>query len=614
MFMKRVFFVLFLVALVPCLLLALPTTFNLTVTKSGSGDGVLTDGLDHLDCGSVCTYDYDTGTTVTVTATADPLSHFVEWSGACTGTLTTCNVTMDTPQTLDAKFACDDGNIRLLGTDCGKNGNGVAYEECVTGDWEEKCNDPDLCVAGEQYCDSGDLVLCELQDGGIYDWSTIDCDDDNECTNDVCDDVFGCVNGPTAEFTPCGDQTDTDCDGPNYCDGDGACLDNFEVKDTPCGDNTDTVCDKPDTCDDAGQCLDNFEPDTTPCRDREIGHLCDAIEYCDGFGGPCPEDKYLTANDICRPSIGTCDAPEKCDGYSDICPPEDYTATNGISCEDVYDYTDEETCANGECLGTEIIGSCSDAYEATIFPYVLESTTVGRPSHLTTYGTNCPTNNAPLGDVVVHVDMDGGVEYTISIERHGGWTGFIAIIPICSVIFTNATCLNTGGDTDSFTYTPLIGGNATLVVESLSGTGDFTLTIEREETPQPDIDTVTPDDLLLDDTVTDEEEPDEVVIDDVVTDEAMTDDILIDEEETDGTAIDEGEEEDIDDPPTGEGSEPDWAEAKPDVDTTVADTTVVDNEIPDETGDELLGDEDAFIPGADTDKPVDGGCGCSLVF
>ncbi|HSA34508.1 MAG TPA: hypothetical protein P5077_12350 [bacterium] len=608
--MKRVFFVLFLVALVPCLLLAEPAYYTMTVTKSGSGDGTVADQFS-IDCGETCSFSYEENTALTLTATADLMSHFVEWSGACTGS-GACAVTMNEVKSVDAKFTCTDGNIRLLGTDCGKNGNGVAYEECVTGDWEEKCNDPDICVAGEQYCDNGDLVLCELQDGGIYDWSTIDCDDDNECTNDVCDTVFGCVNGPTAEFTPCGDQTDTDCDGPNYCDGDGACLDNFEVKDTPCGDNTNTVCNKPDTCNDAGQCLDNFELDTTPCRDRAIGHLCDAIEYCDGAGGPCPEDKYLTANDICRPSTGTCDAPEKCDGYSDICPPEDYTATNGISCEDLYDYTDEETCANGECLGTEIIGSCSDAYDASTFPYVLESTTVGRTSHLTTYGTNCPTNSAPLGDVVVHVDMDGGVEYTISIERHGGWTGFIAIIPICSVIFTNATCLNTGGDTDSFTYTPLIGGNATLVVESLSGTGDFTLTIEREETPVPDDilpdETVT-DETLVDEMVVDEEEPDEEVVDDVATD-----DILIDEEETDDAPVilDDGT-------PLGDDTvtPDDAAPADKDsavADTTVTDTTVVDNEVPDEAGDELLGDEDAFIPGADNDKPGDDGCGCSLIF
>lgn len=606
--MKRMFFALFSVALVPCLLLAEPAYYTMTVTKSGSGDGTVADQFS-IDCGATCSFAYEENTLLTLTATADPLSHFVEWTGDCTGA--TCQVTMDGNKSVDAKFTCTDGNIRLLGTDCGKNGNGVAYEECVTGDWEEKCNDPDLCVADEQYCDSGDLVLCELQDGGIYDWSTIDCDDDNECTNDVCDDVFGCVNGPSIEFSPCGDQTDTECDGPNYCDGDGKCLDNFEVEFTPCGDSTDTVCDNPDTCNGAGLCLSNYEPETTPCRDRVPTELCDAIEYCDGAGGPCPEDKILTNIDICRESTGTCDAPEKCDGYSKTCPPENYTTTNGLTCVDAYDYTGNETCANGLCTGTEIIGSCSAAYSATTFPYVLESTTVGRPSHLTTYGTNCPESSAPLGDVVVHVDMDAGVEYTISIVRHGGWTGFIAIIPICSVIFTNATCLNSDAALDSFTYAPLLGGNATLVVESLSGTGDFTLTIEREETPVPD-------DILPDDAQPDETVVDEILIDEEVTDETTTDDILIDEEEADDAPIivDDGTPlvDDVVYPDDASPADKDSAITDTTVtDTTVTDTTVVDNEIPDETGDTLLADEDAFT-GADTDKPGDDGCGCSLVF
>gem|GEM_PF-1478252 len=706
MIMKKMFFACLFVGLLPCLLHALPPpAYVLTATKSGSGTGTVTSN-GSLNCGTACTIPYTVGGTITLSVTADPGSHFVEWTGACTGETLPCPLLMDSDKIVDAKFDCDNGTTNPLDGLCGLNGRGDRYEQCDLGVWVEYCDDPDECVSGYQECDgNNNFALCEKQGDGNYGWTVticddvnlctddscdeqsgcvyqlIDCDDANECTNDSCDPILRCQNEPLGKFLPCGDQTYTECSGPDFCDGNGFCTPNnepgtttcgdagtecvnqdfcsgagdctdngfvaeftscgdaggecinqdtcdgiggctdngFVAEFTPCGDNTETVCNKLDSCDGAGNCDPRYEPETTPCRDRAENELCDAIEYCDGAGGPCPEDKILTESDICRPSIGTCDADEYCDGSSKTCPDENYTTTNGISCEDIYDYTDNETCATGECLGTEVIGSCGDAYAATTFPYVLESTTIGRPSHIDTYGANCAATNAPLGDAVVHVDMQGGVEYTISIVRHGGWTGFIAIIPICSSFYTNATCLNTGGDADSFTYTPLLGGNATLVVESLSGTGDFTLTIEEYEEPQPDT-ILTDDDILTDEIVTDEIVTDEIVTDEIVTDEIVTDEIVTDEIVTDEIVTDDGTVITDDGSPLVDDTvTPDDA-APTDKDTTVTDNNtdtdnaVTDNETPDEADDTMIGGEDNLTPGDDTDEPADEGCGCTVVF
>lgn len=496
--------------------------------------------------------------------------------------------------------------------------DGVAGDTVVCRDVLEAdvCDAVEKCTGSSKDCPGdgvkGSDVVCRPVAG------VCDVADNCDGTNKGCPtDAFA------ADTVPCRPAAG-DCDIAENCSGDAAtCPANeFVAIDTPCGDSTDTLCNNADSCDGNGACLDNFEPDTTVCI-ASTG-ACDPAEYCDGTGN-CPLDLIATDETVCRPSVGDCDVAEYCDGSTVLCPAEDYTTVNGDACVDGYDYTDNETCANGECLGTEVIGSCTDAYAATTFPYVLESTTIGRPSHLTDYGNNCPATNAPLGDAVVHVDMQGGVEYTISIVRHGGWTGFIAIIPICSAFFTNATCLNTGGDTDSFTYTPLLGGNATLVIESLSGTGDFTLTVEEYEEPQPDDilpddDTILTDEMVTDDIVTDDVATDDVVTDDVVTDDIATDDIVTDDVVTDEAVSDDGTVlTDESEPFADDVVYPDDAPVATDdgAVTQDADTTITDNETPDEATDMLIGDEDEIIPDTavvDTDKPGDDGCGCTVVF
>ena len=91
------------------------------------------------------------------------------------------------------------------------------------------------------------------------------CNDDNPCTDDICNAMTGrCV------FTN----------------------DNTNI----CGDSINTDCDNPDTCV-AGICQDNNEPTTTVCR--AANGVCDVPEYCDG-AGLCPADAVASATTECR--------------------------------------------------------------------------------------------------------------------------------------------------------------------------------------------------------------------------------------------------------------------------------------------------------------------------
>ena len=63
-----------------------PTTYNLSVAKSGTGSGTVSGGT--VSCGSTCNVTVNIGSTVTLTATPAAGSTFTGWSNGCTGTST----------------------------------------------------------------------------------------------------------------------------------------------------------------------------------------------------------------------------------------------------------------------------------------------------------------------------------------------------------------------------------------------------------------------------------------------------------------------------------------------------------------------------------------------
>ncbi len=85
-----------------------PDVQTLSVTKAGTGSGTVTSGGTPsgggINCGSLCSASYVTGTTVTLTATVASGSTFAGWSGACSGTATTCTVSMTAARSVTATF------------------------------------------------------------------------------------------------------------------------------------------------------------------------------------------------------------------------------------------------------------------------------------------------------------------------------------------------------------------------------------------------------------------------------------------------------------------------------------------------------------------------------
>jgi hypothetical protein len=79
-------------------------TYTLAVTKAGTGSGNVTSSPASIDCGSTCSSDFDENISVTLTASPDAGSSFTGWSGDCTGTNTTCTLTMDAAKNVTATF------------------------------------------------------------------------------------------------------------------------------------------------------------------------------------------------------------------------------------------------------------------------------------------------------------------------------------------------------------------------------------------------------------------------------------------------------------------------------------------------------------------------------
>jgi len=81
------------------------TEYLLTVTKSGTGSGNVTDDKGKLTCnGNTCSGSYAVNTQVTLTAEADAGSAFTGWTSLCNGT-GTCTITMDGAKGVTASFS-----------------------------------------------------------------------------------------------------------------------------------------------------------------------------------------------------------------------------------------------------------------------------------------------------------------------------------------------------------------------------------------------------------------------------------------------------------------------------------------------------------------------------
>lgn len=79
--------------------------FTVQVVLAGTGGGHVTCPYGGIDCPTACgPVDWTGGATALFVASPDPLSTFVGWSGAATGTADTCSVVVTGHMVLTATF------------------------------------------------------------------------------------------------------------------------------------------------------------------------------------------------------------------------------------------------------------------------------------------------------------------------------------------------------------------------------------------------------------------------------------------------------------------------------------------------------------------------------
>jgi len=77
--------------------------FQLSITKSGSGSGLVTSSPSGIDCGETCFEFFMEGISVTLIAAADGNSIFNSWSGDCGGS-GDCELLIDGSKSVTAIF------------------------------------------------------------------------------------------------------------------------------------------------------------------------------------------------------------------------------------------------------------------------------------------------------------------------------------------------------------------------------------------------------------------------------------------------------------------------------------------------------------------------------
>ena len=222
------------------------------------------------------------------------------------------------------KSVCDDG--KPCTDDFADEANLCACTNTVLSQGTA-CEDGDRCTVGTT-CDGlgGEAVHC------INPTGTLNCDDNNLCTNDSCAPATGCVHANNT--VPCNDGSL--CTSGDTCIN-GLCTGVAVV----CNDNN--VC-TTDSCNIATGCV--FTNNTIACSDS---NSCTTGDTCGGGtchpgvvapnGTACDDGNACTSTDVCTAGV--------CRG-----------AVNTLGCSDGNDCTDFDRCSNGVCAGTPNNSHC----------------------------------------------------------------------------------------------------------------------------------------------------------------------------------------------------------------------------------------------------------------
>ncbi len=209
----------------------------------------------------------------------------------------------------------------------------------------QACDDNNTCTVGDVCAPDGTCVP-----GGIW----INCDDLNDCTDDLCLADSGCLNVPILNCAACNETADC----------------------------------SPQTCQQAncvrGQCRYIAEPAGFSCAD---GDVCNGNEVCTG-NGVCVSQGPMDCDDRNPCTIDSCDSLTGCVHVP--APPG--------PCDDGSVCTTGDACVAGECVGAPF--SCPDDTTCREYACVDEG---GSPTCLVTpvnVGVNCGTGDPCLNEGV----------------------------------------------------------------------------------------------------------------------------------------------------------------------------------------------------------------------
>ncbi|MBM4354478.1 MAG: hypothetical protein FJ109_11920 [Deltaproteobacteria bacterium] len=288
---------------------------------------------------------------------------------------------------------CNDGDACTSGDVC-KNGSckGPNLVNCNDGNvcTDDSCDPANGCIHKFNQAPCDDLNSCTTGDmckkGVCIGTGSIECDDANPCTKDVCLPGGGCdhqtVSGACDDGDPC-TVNDTcqkgkcspgplkSCDDGNPCTDDacgqgGTCV--YTPNQAACDDaNACTAGDKCDQgkctytglvkCDDGNVCTTDFCDPVTGCKhqDNQVpcddGDVCTTGDKCES--GKCKGGAQLACNDGNPCTDDSCDPAKGC-----------LFTVNQAACDDGNVCTTGDVCGNGLCKGAGAL-SCDDGNPCT---------------------------------------------------------------------------------------------------------------------------------------------------------------------------------------------------------------------------------------------------------
>eukprot|EP01059_Diplonema_ambulator_P030329 TRINITY_DN5151_c0_g1_i9.p1 TRINITY_DN5151_c0_g1~~TRINITY_DN5151_c0_g1_i9.p1 ORF type:complete len:6713 (+),score=1239.17 TRINITY_DN5151_c0_g1_i9:1796-20140(+) len=241
--------------------------------------------------------------------------------GRCDGIICTASDQCHDAGVCDASTGLCTDPPKSLGTPCNDNNPGTSDDNCVSG----------VCTG---------TVTC----GGVL------------CTPKAPECNFASCNGATCSQTPMPDNTPcNDKNSATFNDicRSGVCAGTDKCAGVVCAANSTNTCFMPGTCEPStGRCTTVMHADGSQCDDgdpKTSGDKCQS-GVCVGVN--------KCANVVCT-SSDACHTAGTCDFMTGIC--SDPVQPDGVACDDGNDFSINDQCQKGVCLGTTVCSAQSSA-------------------------------------------------------------------------------------------------------------------------------------------------------------------------------------------------------------------------------------------------------------